>query len=422
MTTSPHRQAAPPAVERSTAQPATSAPSWPASDQVRVLPVLGIGEIRAGDDLAGLLLPALEALDVQDGDVLCVSTKIVSKSLGLRVDPAHRDAAVESAAVRTVARRRHTRVVTSVVQIASGPVMAAAGVDSSNAPDGPLLLPEDPDGCARDLQRSLSNTLGVRIGVLLTDTSSRVWRVGVGDIALGAAGVASLQDLRGGVDADGRPLTVTVRNLADELAAAADLVKGKASGVPAALVRGVVGATTGEVPASDLSRTGEDDWFRRPSLESVWVALGLEQHQEPIARMSPEPVVERIERALAVAAIPRHGDPGRRAVARLVPDPGAAPSRPDRSEGLGGPALTDPADAHEGPVGDSGADGPAAPITLAADSRIEVIPAGPAPEDWVAAGSLAERIRVALGAESLGAPLPALAIDIAHPEILEDRR
>src|SRR5690606_40461352 len=182
-----------------------------------------------------------------------------------------------------------TRQVTSVAQIPSGPVMAAAGVDSSNAPDGPLLLPEDPDACARELRDALAAGLGVELGLLLTDTSSRIWRVGVGDIALGAAGVASLQDLRGGADADGRALTVTVRNLADELAAAADLVKGKASGVPAALVRGVAAATASDVPARQLSRTGPEDWFRRPSLESVWEALGLSTEQEPIARMSPEP-------------------------------------------------------------------------------------------------------------------------------------
>src|SRR5699024_11365046 len=98
----------------------------------------------------------------------------------------------------------------------------------------------------------------------------------VGDIVLGAAGVASLQDLRGGVDADGRALSVTVRNLADEIAAAADLVKGKAAGIPAAIVRGVPGATDApSVPGRALSRTGGEDWFRRPSLESVWVALGL---------------------------------------------------------------------------------------------------------------------------------------------------
>ena len=357
-------------------EPSTSGDAAPPAG-IAVLPVTGLGEIREGDDLAKLLARALAPLSPQDGDVLCVSTKIVSKALGLRIAAEERDRAIAAAAVRTVARRLHTRVVTSVVQIPSGPIMAAAGVDSSNAPDGPLLLPEDPDACARDLHRGIAAELGVEVGVLLTDTSSRIWRVGVGDIALGAAGVASLQDLRGGVDADGRPLTVTVRNLADELAAAADLVKGKASGVPAALVRGVPGATAGEVPARELSRTGPDDWFRRPSLESVWVALGLSPAQEPVARMSPEPAQERIARALEVAAVPRDGRPSARARARLS----------------------------------TGADGSAhIVVETAAGSR----------QSLIDAATLAERIRTALGAESLGAPLPAVTVEIADPDPLED--
>ncbi|MFC7376323.1 coenzyme F420-0:L-glutamate ligase [Brachybacterium sp. GCM10030267] len=349
---------------------------------MQVIPVTGLGEIRAGEDLPAVLAAAVREAGVQEGDVLCVSTKIVSKSLGLSVPAARREAAIEAAAVRTIARRRHTRLVTSVVQIASGPVLAAAGVDSSNAPEGPLLLPEDPDACAAELRSGLIAALGVRIGVVLTDTSSRVWRVGSGDIALGAAGVASLQDLRGGADADGRPLTVTVRALADELAAAADLVKGKASGVPAAIVRGVPGATADDVPARDLSRTGADDWFRRPSLESVWVALGLAPAQEPIARMSPEPAAERIARALEVAALPRAGRRPRTATAHLAEDATA--------EGGGEPR------------------------------RILVTPGGADPADWVAAGELAERVRTALGAEAIAAPLPPLTVVVTHPQ--EDSR
>jgi coenzyme F420-0:L-glutamate ligase/coenzyme F420-1:gamma-L-glutamate ligase len=332
--------------------------------------VTGLGEVREGADLAALLAAALAPLAPCEGDVLCVSTKIVSKALGLRVSPEDRDAAIERASVRTVARRLHTRPVTSVVQIPSGPVMAAAGVDSSNAPDGPLLLPEDPDACARELREGLVARLGVGVGVVLTDTSSRIWRVGVSDIALGAAGVRALEDLRGGVDADGRALTVTVRNLADELAAAADLVKGKASRIPAALVRGVPGATGADVPARELSRTGGEDWFRRPSLESVWVALGLSPAQEPIARMSPEPAAERIVRALEVAAIPRAGEAPFIARARRV--------------------------------GDGGAD-------------IVVEPAGLSPAALVDAATLAERLRTALGAESLAEPLPPVSVEIVPP-------
>jgi coenzyme F420-0:L-glutamate ligase/coenzyme F420-1:gamma-L-glutamate ligase len=334
---------------------------------VSVLPLTGLGEVREGADLPALLAEALGPLAPRDGDVLCVSTKIVSKALGLRIAPEERDAAIARAAVRTVARRLHTRVVTSVVQIPSGPVMAAAGVDSSNAPDGPLLLPEDPDACARELREGLRSRLGLELGVVLTDTSSRIWRVGVSDIALGAAGVAALEDLRGGTDADGRPLTVTVRNLADELAAAADLVKGKASGVPAALVRGVPGATGADVPARELSRTGAEDWFRRPSLESVWVALGLAPEQEPVARMSPEPAEERIARALEVAALPR---------------PGRGPYRASAAAVRGRSGTT----------------------------HIVVERADASAASLADAAALAERIRTALGAESLGEPLPEVPV------------
>ncbi len=359
--------------ERPPAPPSRSAPP-----QVTVMPLTGLGEVREGADLAGMLAGALGPLAPQEGDVLCVSTKIVSKALGLRVAPEERDAAIERIAVRTVARRLHTRVVTSVVQIPSGPVMAAAGVDGSNAPEGPLLLPEDPDACARELREGLVAHLGVGIGVVLTDTSSRIWRVGVSDIALGAAGVRSLEDLRGGVDADGRALTVTVRNLADELAAAADLVKGKASGIPAALVRGVPGATGADVPARELSRTGAEDWFRRPSLESVWVALGLTPAQEPIARMSPEPAAERIDRALEVAALPRSGAAPLRARAAAQPDPSGG-------------------------------------------TRIVVERADASAAALVDAATLAERVRTALGAESLGEALPEVPVLIS-PDPEEDPR
>ncbi|GAA4521613.1 coenzyme F420-0:L-glutamate ligase [Brachybacterium paraconglomeratum] len=349
----------------------------PAPSAVTILPVTGLGEIGEGDDLGSLLAAALAPLAPADGDVLCVSTKVVSKALGLRVAPEDRDEAIRAAAVRTVARRLHTRVVTSVVQIPSGPVMAAAGVDSSNAPQGPLLLPEDPDACAWELRDQLVAALGVDLGVLLTDTSSRVWRVGVGDIALGAAGVSALQDLRGGTDADGRPLHVTVRNLADELAAAADLVKGKASGVPAALVRGVASATAADVPARELSRTGSDDWFRRPSLESVWVSLGLTPEQEPIARMSPEPEAERIARALAVASLPRAGQLPGTATAHLSAVPGS----------------------------------PAHIVVAAADDSASAL---------IHAATLAERIRTALAAESLAAALPEVSLEISVPDPQED--
>lgn len=353
-----------------------------ATSEIRVIPVAGIGEVREGDILHQVLSPALEAAGIRDGDVLCVSTKIVSKALGLVVDPAHRDAAVERGSVRIVARRLHTHRVTTIAQIPSGPVMAAAGVDSSNAPQGPLLLPEDPDACAAQLRRTLQERFGLRLAVVLTDTSSRVWRVGVGDIALGAAGLRSLEDLRGSSDGSGKTMAVTVRNLADEVAAAADLVKGKSAGVPAALVRGLghlVVDEDAQVPATALSRTGQDDWFRRPSLESVWQALGLSPEQEPVARMSPEPSAERIDRAIAVASLARCSD-----TAAYVAPAAAKTATPV----------------------------PAATARLVSPGLIEVAAAADAPQHWAAAGALAERIRTALGAESIAAPLPPVEVRV----------
>lgn len=351
-------------------------------NEVHVVPVLGIGEIGQGDHLDQVLVPALRAAQVRDGDVLCISTKIVSKALGLVVDAGQRDRAVEDSSVRIVARRLHTHRVTTIAQIPSGPVMAAAGVDSSNAPGGPLLLPADPDACAAELHRALQDALGLRLAVVLTDTSSRVWRVGVGDIALGAAGLRSLQDLRGSVDGSGKSLSVTVRNLADEVAAAADLVKGKSSRVPVALVRGladhVVDAES-QVPARALSRTGGEDWFRRPSLESVWQAMGVPVDREPVARMSPEPAHERIARALDVALIERT-------------DPSAVPASADECSVAQ----------------------PGARARLVAPDRIEVHPAGTEPAHWIAAGALAERIRTALGAESIASALPDIRIQIVQ--------
>ena len=137
------------------AEPAGAPAAGPSGDiprEVRVLAVTGLGEIAPGAPLASLLAEAMAPLGPRDGDVVCISTKIVSKAHGLQVPAEQREAAVERSSVRTVARRRHTRVVTTVAQIPSGPVMAAAGVDTSNAPGGPLLLPEDPDACARELR------------------------------------------------------------------------------------------------------------------------------------------------------------------------------------------------------------------------------------------------------------------------------
>ena len=166
--------------------------------------------------------------------MVVVSSKVASKALGLVASD--RESAVAAATVRVVAERTMPDGrVTRVVESASGPVMAAAGVDASNTggSDGVLLLPTDPDGVCASLLAALQRAFGVtRLGVVLSDTSGRPWREGQVDFALGAAGLTVLDDLRGAVDADGRPLAVTARAIADEVAAAADLVKGKVDAVP----------------------------------------------------------------------------------------------------------------------------------------------------------------------------------------------
>jgi coenzyme F420-0:L-glutamate ligase/coenzyme F420-1:gamma-L-glutamate ligase len=271
-------------------------------------------EVPAGADLAALLLAAVERAGerLADGDVLVVSSKVVSKALGLWAEPGvDREAVIAGQTRRVVAERRSGERVTRIVQSVAGPVMAAAGADASNTggTDGVLLLPADPDAEARRLRAALVALSGCRrLGLVLSDTAGRPWREGQVDFALGAAGLVVLDDLRGGVDADGRPLSVTARALADELAAAADLVKGKADGVPAALVRGAghwVVEQDGDGAAA-LLRTGREDWFGHGRAEAVRASLGVEPGTPEAAdcgipAVHPEPVADRIGRAVRVA-------------------------------------------------------------------------------------------------------------------------
>ena len=277
-----------------------------------LLPVTGVPEVHTDDDLAELLLGGLRScgLELVEGDVLVVSSKVVSKSLGLWADGADPSAAVAAHTVRVVAERRTGERVTRVVQAVAGPVMAAAGVDASNTGgrDDVLLLPADPDAEAHRLRAALLAATGLRrLGVVLSDTAGRPWRAGQTDFALGAAGLEVLDDLRGGHDADGRALHVTARAVADELAAAADLVKGKADAVPAAVVRGSTWAGDGAGPgARALLRHGPTDWFALGSAEAVRAALGTAPGtaaalEDGIPSVAPEPVRERAGRAVAVA-------------------------------------------------------------------------------------------------------------------------
>ena len=279
---------------------------------VTVTAVTGLPEVRAGDDLAGLLVAALRGtgLDLVDGDVLVVSSKVVSKAAGLTAPAASRDAAVAEESLRVVAERVTPTGTARVVESAAGPVMAAAGVDASNTGDDSvvLLLPRDPDAAAAALRDAVVADWGrpVSIGLVLSDTAGRPWRVGQTDFALGSCGVTTVEDLRGGVDADGRPLQVTVRCVADELAAAADLVKGKDRAVPVALVRGSGAVREGAGGARTIVRTGPEDWFGLGRVEAVRAALGVAPGSADaldvgIPAAWPEDRPTRVARAVRVA-------------------------------------------------------------------------------------------------------------------------
>jgi coenzyme F420-0:L-glutamate ligase / coenzyme F420-1:gamma-L-glutamate ligase len=236
----------------------------------------GIPEITPGTDLVSVILDAAEGA-LLDGDIVVVTSKIVSKAEGRILPADDREDAITAQTVRLVASRTSaTGHTTRIVENPLGIVAAAAGVDASNTPEGTvLLLPEDPDASARRIAEGLRAAAGARVGVLVTDTLGRAWREGQTDAAIGAAGVHVFEDLRGTTDAEGRALVVTQPCVADELAAAADLVKGKAGRRPVAVVRGradLVGDL--DLPgARSIVRPAERDMFRLGADEAY--AAGL---------------------------------------------------------------------------------------------------------------------------------------------------
>jgi coenzyme F420-0:L-glutamate ligase / coenzyme F420-1:gamma-L-glutamate ligase len=254
----------------------------------------GIGEVVADTDLATAILAA--AADdpcgpLQDGDIVVVTSKIISKAEG-RIEPASQRAElITSESRRTVARRGETRI----VRTRGGLTMAAAGVDTSNvSAESILLLPRDPDASAAALRQQLVAATGLRLGVIISDTAGRPWRMGQTDHAIGVSGIQALQSYVGTKDAYDNELQVTVMAVADELAAAADLVKGKLRGRPFAVVRGL-GSLVGEADSSarELLRDPAKDMFSFGSQEAVLAAVLAacgqhDRYEEFVALERPE--------------------------------------------------------------------------------------------------------------------------------------
>jgi coenzyme F420-0:L-glutamate ligase / coenzyme F420-1:gamma-L-glutamate ligase len=244
--------------------------------ELTVRPVTGIGDVTPGADLAALITTAAPWL--ADGDVVVVTSKVVSKAEGRLVpvppDPgpardAARDAAIDGETARVVARRGPMRI----VQTHHGLVLAAAGIDESNVDRSHLvLLPADPDASAAALRARIRELSDVDVAVIVSDTMGRPWRIGQTDVAIGAAGIGAVRDYRGEPDAYGNILDVTQVAVVDELASAADLVKGKAEQVPVAVVRGLRFPMPAEGPdtvgARALVRAGPEDMFALGTAEA----------------------------------------------------------------------------------------------------------------------------------------------------------
>jgi coenzyme F420-0:L-glutamate ligase/coenzyme F420-1:gamma-L-glutamate ligase len=231
---------------------------------ISIFGLAGIGEVNDGDRLASLIVAAADGA-LEPGDVLVVTQKIVSKAEGRLVpvnaeDPLAAKALVEQESVRIV-RRRGDLIIS---ETSHGFVCANAGIDLSNVPAGfAALLPVDADRSARRIRDGLRADLGIEVGVIVSDTFGRPWRKGLTDVAIGVAGVAAVVDLRGTTDSLGRELQVTEVAVADEIASAAELVMGKSSGVPVAVVRGVNAEWLRESSvAAEIVRPPAEDLFR----------------------------------------------------------------------------------------------------------------------------------------------------------------
>jgi coenzyme F420-0:L-glutamate ligase/coenzyme F420-1:gamma-L-glutamate ligase len=337
---------------------------------LEILAVQGIPEVLPGDDLAVLI--ATHAPELRDGDVIVVTSKIVSKAEGQLLD-VEREAAIDAETVRVVARRADTRI----VQTRHGFVMAAAGVDASNVTKGSVVvLPVDSDASARRIRTGLRERLGVNVGVVVSDTFGRPWRVGVTDVAIGVAGISPLDDLRGTVDPYGNELQVTLTCTVDEIAAAADLVKGKLNSVPVAIVRGLavvheVGESPTDKGISQVVRHADDDMFSLGTRDVLRARVDAEDFTGDAVD------VERVRRAIETAAIAAHPPDWQQLRFEIVESPEAR-------------ALVTAA------VGDE-------IVRAAAVLVVPYLLEEPTPTDLLATGAAIENVLVSLAVEQLAA-------------------
>jgi len=296
---------------------------------LEVLPIPGLPEVGPGDDLADLL----DRVDIRDGTVVVVTQKVISKQEGRIVPTSDRDAAIAAETVRVVAARDDL----VIAETRHGFVCANAGVDASNVADGMLtLLPDDPDASAARLRRALVDRRSLeRLGVVITDTFGRPWRDGLVDIAIGVAGMPAIVDLRGTPDHGGRLLDATVVALADQVAAAAGAVMGKAERIPAAVVRGL--AWNGDDgTAHDLVRPAELDLFRESPMQALHARRTIRSFGDGTV---PRSAVADAIAAACTAPAPHHtrpwlfvaldGAPAKRALLAAIADAWRADLRSD---------------------------------------------------------------------------------------------
>jgi len=334
---------------------------------LEILAVQGIPEVVTGDSLADLIVT--HAPELLDGDVLVVTSKVVSKAEGQIAD-ADREQAIDAETVRVVATRGDTRIVAT----RHGFVMAAAGVDASNVTKGEVVvLPVDSDASARRIREGVHALTGVNVGVVISDTFGRPWRVGVTDAAVGFAGLQAFEDLRGSVDPYGNELRVTLTCTVDELAAAADLVKGKLNGVPVAIVRGLAVV----LPAESLDTQGISQVVR--PIDEDMFSLGtrdvLRARVDAVEFTGEAVDAERVTRALQTASLAAHpsGWHGLRFSVLQAPDFASLPAFAD-ADVLGGAATV----------------------------IVPHLDAEATPRDLLAAGAAIENVLVALAIEQLG--------------------